>query len=224
MLIIFDLDDTLIDTTGSIKPWVFKHAVEAMLSKGLTCVDPDEAYAQLLRMSHYHKTSQDALEEFIEIHKASADCMRVGMREIYEKPTLPDRVDPMEGAIELLKELSTHHLLALVTKGDEGVQREKMGRAGIDETLFSHLYFCKKWNKKEAYKEIQKKEQVSSRTTLACGDRVLFDLTPAKELGFRTVQLERRRGVGNAGLKNDVDYTISSVRELKRIIEELKVL
>ena len=65
-------------------------------------------------------------------------------------------------------------------------------------------------------------EKIAPKNSLVCGDRICFDLTPAKELGFKTVQIVKGRGVGNTGLKNDVDYTILHLSELNNILGKFK--
>lgn len=222
MLIIFDLDDTLIDTSGSITPQVLKNALYAMQKGGLCLTNPKKALKQFLHINTMHMSSDDSLKEFLELTKAPEVCYNIGRKEIYDFPSLPETILPVEGAVELLEELSKTHILALVTKGRAKVQREKMKKASIDENLFSTISFCTEQSKKISYQEMSKKTGISPKKSLVCGDRIYFDLTPAKELGFKTVQIMRGRGLCNTGLKNDVDYTILHLRELKKILGKLQ--
>ena len=223
MLIIFDLDDTLIDTSGSITPKVLENALQAMKQVGLHVPDSKEGLKQLLSINADSISSRAALKEFIKVTKAPDACYHVGIKEIYERPSLPKKIRPIEGALKLLEELADEHTLALVTKGNPEIQREKMKKASIDENLFNYIFFCTCQNKKQFYQIISKKEKVAPKNSLVCGDRICFDLTPAKELGFKTVQIVKGRGVGNTGLKNDVDYTISDLRELNNVLGKFKL-
>lgn len=222
MLIIFDLDDTLIDTSGSVTPQVLKNALSSMQKKGFCLAHPKQAFSELLRLNAFHLTSDGALREFLEIFQAPKKYYEIGKQEIYENPILPKTIFPLEDAPQILEDLSLSYPLSLVTKGKEDVQREKMKRAGIDVKLFSYLSFCEVWDKKKAYQKIQEEAGISPGNTLVCGDRISFDLSPAKELGYKTVQMRWGRGLGNTGLKKDVDYTILHLKELKKILQQVK--
>ena len=220
MLVIFDLDDTLVDTSGSIVPGLLKKALFKMEKVGLPIVNFDETYKFIKRLNNNHLTTSLALREFIELTGAPPECYEMGMNEIYHQPTFEDPITPVDYAVEVLEELALSHQLVLVTSGKESIQLEKMKKAGIEVSLFSKLYFCD-GNKKKIYNTLAKETGISPLNIIVCGDRISFDLTPAKELGFKTVHMRWGRGLGNTGLKNDVDYTILNLNELKQILNDL---
>ncbi len=226
MLIIFDLDDTLVDTSGSIIPPLLKQALWAMKEFGLTFSNFDRAYHQLLHLDRQHLNSYKALSEFLEIHRAPKKCLEIGIHKIYKEPIFSFPVHPLEGAFELLSELSKSYRLALVTKGEERIQRTKMQLANISSKFFSSLCFSQKVimekGKKFFYTSLIKNLSLSPSQVIVCGDRITADLTPAKELGCKTVQMKWGRGLGNTGLKRDVDYTILDLGQLKKILGSLK--
>lgn len=224
MLIIFDLDDTLIDTSGSILPGVLKHALKEMVGVGLTLANFNRSYEELLRLNTYHVNSGEAIREFLEINKAPIQYLEIALEVVYERPLFDAPVQPMEDAVEVLKELSASHPLVLVTKGKEEIQREKMRRAGISSTFFTKLYFAPDGNKKKIYKKVSEEMGISPLNALVCGDRISLDLTPAKELGYKTVQIKWGRGLGNTGFKKDVDYTILYLKELIDLLETFKIV
>lgn len=229
MLIIFDLDDTLIDTSGSIIPGLLKNALHAMQKKGLEFSDFDQTYQELLHFDRNHSSSSTALLEFLEIYQAPEGCYEEGIREVYEKPLYLEPIQPLDDAIEVLNELAESYQLALVTKGKEHIQKEKMRRAKIPIKLFSYLCFCEEGplssrGKKSFYESIGREIGISPSQVLVCGDRISLDLSPAKELGYVTVQMRWGRGLGNTGLKKDVDYTILHLNEIKPIAQEVKIM
>lgn len=223
-MIIFDLDDTLIDTSGSILPGVLRNALKAMEGVGLSMANFNRSYNELLRLNTFHLSSVEAIREFLEINKAPTQCLDVALKAIYESPIFNEPIQPVEDAIEVLEELSAHHPLVLVTKGKEKVQREKMKRAGISTQFFTKLYFCADGDKKKIYQKVSEEMGISPLNALVCGDRISLDLTPAKELGCKTVQLKWGRGLGNTGFKKDVDYTILYLKELKALLETFKIV
>jgi len=222
LLIIFDLDDTLIDTSGSILPGVLKNALKAMQGAGFPIKNFKSAYDELLHLNAFHISSKEAVREFLEINQAPSSCFEIGMREIYGSPQFNDPIQPMEDAAQVLQELSTDHQLLLVTKGKETIQRKKMKRAGISTRFFTRLYFCVDGDKKKAYQKIARETGISPSNALVCGDRIALDLAPAKMLGYHTVQIKWGRGLGNTGLKKDVDYTILHLRELEPLLKKFK--
>ncbi|QVL58235.1 MAG: HAD family hydrolase [Simkaniaceae bacterium] len=224
MLIIFDLDDTLIDTSGSILPGVLKNALKEMEGVGLSMANFNRSYEELLRLNTYHLSSGEAIKEFLEINGAPVHCLDVALNAVYECPVFNQPIQPVEDAIEVLQELSSSHPLVLVTKGKEKIQREKMKRAGISAQFFTKLYFCTDGNKKKIYQKVSEEMGISPLNALVCGDRISLDLTPAKELGYKTVQLKWGRGLGNTGFKKDVDYTILYLKELKTLLETFKIV
>ena len=152
-MIIFDLDDTLIDTSGSILPGVLKNALKEMVGKGLLMANFSRSYKELLRLNTYHLSSGDAIKEFLEINSAPIHCLNAAINAVYENPVFNDPIQPVEDAIEVLQELSVSHPLVLVTKGKEKIQREKMKRAGILTQFFTKLYFCAEGDKKRFIKK-----------------------------------------------------------------------
>ena len=221
-MIIFDLDDTLIDTSGSILPGILRNALQAMQGRGWYLKNFESAYNELLQLNAAHISSKEAIREFLEINQAPSYCLDVGLQEIYERPVFHRPIQPVEDAIEVLEELSNEHQLILVTKGKENIQREKMKRAGISSQFFTRLYFCEEGNKKKAYQKVSQQTGISPLKSLVCGDRISLDLSPAKELGYNTVQIKWGRGLGNTGLKKDVDYTILHLKEMKVLLEKIK--
>jgi FMN phosphatase YigB (HAD superfamily) len=224
LLIIFDLDDTLIDTSGSILPGVLKNALQEMEGVGLTMANFNCYYSELLRLNTFHTSSKDALKEFVEINRAPKDCLDVALDAVYESPVFEETIHPVEDAVEVLSDLSKSHPLVLVTKGKETIQREKMKRAGISTEFFTRLYFCEEGEKKKIYQKVSEEMGISPLNALVCGDRISLDLTPAKMLGYKTVQIKWGRGLGNTGFKNHVDYTILHLKELKNLLETFKIV
>ena len=159
MLIIFDLDDTLIDTSGSILPGVLNNALKSIERSGFFLENFQKAYDELLLLNTFHFSAKSALMEFLEINQAPEECLQIGMHEIYENPQFNQPIYPLENAIEVLKDLSQEHQLILVTKGKEEIQREKMKKAGISTKFFTRLYFCEKGNKKKLIKKLPLKQE-----------------------------------------------------------------
>ncbi len=218
MLIIFDLDDTLVDTSGCVTYYKLEGALEAMVKAGLVLEDFSQGLELLRRLNETAFSAKAALAEFIELLGADPLFFEIGMQEIYESalPDLP--LFPLEGAVELLSLLKIYHRLALVTVGNPSIQMQKLKKAGIDSSVFSKILVTKEIDKKPLYQQILDELGVSNREVLVCGDRISRDLTPARQLGFKTVLMKWGRGLTATLPSRDVDYSISSLNELKGII------
>ncbi len=219
MLIIFDLDDTLIDTSGSITPIKLEHALIKMQASGLKLDSFSSSLSLLKRLNELAKTARDALLEFAEMHDIEERYFELGVKELYESDDLDIPIFPLEAALELLAELKNMHQLALVTIGKDLRQREKMKKAGIDSAIFSKIIVTEEKNKKIHYQAIVEELGFAATDVIVCGDKISLDLSPAKELGFKTVHIRFGRGKNNLEPKEDVDYSISSLAEIKNIIK-----
>jgi FMN phosphatase YigB (HAD superfamily) len=221
LLIIFDLDDTLIDTTGCITPIKLENALQRMVEKGLALQDFSAALEQLLRIDRAAESARKALSEFVEINQVPQEFLEIGVKEIYENFSSEIPVFAREGAVELLKELKVVHQLALVTVGKPLQQLEKMKKAGIDSGIFCKIIVCEEPNKRPHYETLMQELGFLPSEVIVCGDRITTDLTPAKQLGIKTVQVRWGRGLSSNGPQSDVDYTITELLEIRDIVSSL---
>jgi putative hydrolase of the HAD superfamily len=221
LLIIFDLDDTLIDTSGCITHYKLEEALEAMVTAGLVLDDFSSALELLRRLDSTSESAGDALSEFLEILGAGKTIFEVGMHAIYNTPISELPIFPLEGVLETLSHLGQRHQLALVSRGKYSYQVEKLKKAGIDSHFFSKIVVTEEGDKKFHYQTIVEELGFSGAEVLVCGDRILPDLIPARELGYKTVQMQWGRGLNMSKFRGDVDYAISEITQLTDIINSL---
>jgi FMN phosphatase YigB (HAD superfamily) len=221
LLIIFDLDDTLIDTSGCITHFRLEDALHAMVNQGMAVADFSEALELLRRLNNTSDSARSAVAEFVEILGADKSFFEIAIKEIYESlpPDMP--IFPLDGALDILADLGDNHQLALVTIGRQALQMEKMKKAGIDSRIFSKIAVTEEKNKKPHYQMIMDELGYRPTEVLVCGDRVHLDLAPARELGFKTVKIQWGRGLSSSGYKGEVDYCITGLKELKGIVNQL---
>ena len=227
MLIIFDLDDTLIDTSGSITPVKLEQALTKMVEAGLQVGDFQEALTILKRLDIATESASQTLLEFLEIINGDRKYFDIGFAEVYGPIPLDFPVYPLDQALDLLSELSSEHQLALVSMGKPEQQLLKLKNAGIDSTIFSKILISEDRDKKPHYKTILDELGFAPSQTLVCGDRVKRDLSPAKELGCITVHMQWGRGLSSLVsalphfIAQDVDYTIKKLSQIKDILTTL---
>jgi putative hydrolase of the HAD superfamily len=221
LLIIFDLDDTLIDTSGCITHFKLEDAIHAMVREGLVIGDFSEGLSLLRRLDNTADSARCAISEFVEILGADKHFFEIGVKEVYENISSDQPIFPLEGAIEMLADLGQQHQLALVTIGKLALQMDKMKKAGIDSRIFSKIAVTDERDKKPHYQMIMDELGYISTEVLVCGDRVMLDLAPARELGIKTVKMQWGRGLNGPGHKGEVDYRISELKELRGIVNSL---
>ncbi|MBS0651325.1 MAG: HAD family hydrolase [Verrucomicrobia bacterium] len=221
MLIIFDLDDTLVDTSGCITPIKLEDALKRLVQEGLRIPDFSEALDLLKRLDLAADSAKFALSEFLEIHNADPALLPIGIQEIYDNISFDFPLNPLKDANEVLNDLSFFHQLAIVTIGKTPQQLTKLKKAGIDSGIFSKIIVAEAGNKKVHYQALADELGYAPTEIVVCGDRIPIDLTPARELGYKTVQMRWGRGLNSKGQPSDVDYKISSLLELKDIIAHL---
>lgn len=192
-----------------------------MIGAGLAVPDFSTALDLLRRIDRSAESAKAALSEFVDILGFGKNILEIGVKEIYEKPSSDLPVFPVDGALELLYDLGQQHQLALVTVGMLSHQMEKLKKAGIDSRIFSKISVIEDKNKKPHYQRIVDELGYASTEVLVCGDRIPIDLVPARELGFKTVQMLWGRGLNSLKSRGDVDYFISKIGELKDIVNAL---
>jgi FMN phosphatase YigB (HAD superfamily) len=191
-----------------------------MVEEGLQLPHFDDALSLLKRLNATALSAEHALIEFLDL-LGGMKYLPTGIQEIYENTYLDLPLYPVDGAKEILEEFSFTHQLALVTLGKQEFQLAKLKKAGIDSTLFSRIVVGEEKNKKPHYQAILTDFMVEPSRILVCGDRVPIDLTPAKELGFKTIHLRWGRGLHLTDPKGDVDFTITRLGEMRKIVAEL---
>ena len=218
MLIIFDLDDTIIDTSGSVTPFKMKECLKVFIAKGLVIPNFERAYGELLSINAKSDKSKDALVQFLAQFGGEAGLIHLALEEMI-KPLPPHFTIPTTpNAKEILKTFAKTHTLALVTGGHPPFQMEKLEKAGIDRALFSNIAIPEDSVKKPFYQGLIQEFSLSPREVLVCGDRIAMDLLPAFELGITTVHMRWGRG-RSLKPENWIHMAISDLSELKRIVK-----
>ena len=220
MLIIFDLDDTLIETSLCITPIKLEMALDALIEEGLTVVDHDKALEDLLALNRANSSASAALEIFLFPYPNSQKLFEKARDLVYGAMPNEIIISSVPGAKEMLKSLiSSSHRVACVTNGVVGIQEEKMKKAGIDMGVFYKI-IVSDHNKDKAfhYKEIVEELKFDPKEVIVCGDRIIRDLLPAKMLGYRTILMCRGRGESEQKDHECVDYYVQDLFEVENII------
>ncbi|MBT7332436.1 HAD family hydrolase [Candidatus Woesearchaeota archaeon] len=222
MLIIFDLDDTLIDSWNTSIPIKLKIALQEMIKAGLKVKDEEIAFQRILELNESTDNGKTALQTFLhELNNTDEKLLEIGHHAYYGGPVVDIIRPPLPGAIEVLQILHKNHTLSIVTHGEEETQNDKITRSKIDTSLFKKIIITPKYDKLNSYKQILEELHFSPENSVVIGDKYKTDLIPAKTLGMKTVHMKWGKGKIIIPEENEVDYIISDLHVIPKIVEEL---
>lgn len=195
--IAFDLDDTLIDTTGVLVPLASRMAYDRMTQKGLKTtfeIFEEERRIGALSMSHrliFRSIAQKYGAPF------SEEQAQAGIEAFYN-PELPEKLDLLPGAQENLEKLKNRYKLFVVTSGAIPTQKEKARRANIEHFLSGSYYLdsFKKERKKLAFEDILQRLQIKPEELLVIGNRLSQEIRDGKIVGAFTCYFKYGEHVG----------------------------
>lgn len=222
MLIIFDLDDTLIPTTSQISPFKLDQLVKKIpiLSQSDQVLKLDD----LKRINRAAVGSKEAIIEYLSVNGFLESEQKEILSYFSDDLSLPNSIMPLDGAHETLAQLHASHILALVTRGKKTYQQKKIDGLEQLKNLFNQVMIVEMGSKKVAYQQLQNHFQKKSDDIVVIGDRIDLDLAPAKELGFYTVQMKSSRCRDFFDRKEGiVDYQICSLMDLSAIMDEIEL-
>lgn len=196
-VVIFDLDDTLLDTWAQLVQPAAREACQAMVAAGLatdvtTCLGKRAAlfrqapradlYAALVACFGVDATRADGLDE-----AAHRRRVRDAGHDAYFKRDVRGPLQPFDGVHELLTELQEDHFLHLVTSGSPPTQQQKIDLLAIASYFHGiHLVDSPAGEKKEtALRAIRARyAHVEAHHFLCVGDRVDREIRAANGLGM----------------------------------------
>ena len=216
MLIIFDLDDTLIQTTESITLPKLRLLHKGLVFNGLDVNDPKYSLENLEHLNAISLSAKEALSIFLK--DLPQNIFEQALDEIYGPIPNEISVELVRGVTTVLPRLKFVYKLFVITLGKKELQLEKMKKAGMDFSIFSNIIVTE-GSKKPLYQKILENESISPQQIVVCGDRVERDLLPGKELGFSTVLMKQGRGKILQGSKEYVDYEVNDFYELENILK-----
>lgn len=228
--IVFDLDDTLLDTSGSLIPAAARRAIEAMVNaSGAT----ENVEAWLSRRNAILRKDPGA-DIWLRLAGGDDEVADIGRRAFFTHPIelVPHEAMRLtEGAMDILNWSRERATLHLVTSGDDLTQKKKIERLGI-ASFFDSIQIVDATHspagplrKSEAFKRIADNSPgVSSDCLVSIGNRVDTDLGPAKILGWKTawVRYGEHAGLTPQRPEEIPDFEVASLGNLLSIWREWK--
>lgn len=219
--IIFDLDDTLYDCSGTLV-LRGRRKVAKNLARLINCseeeayrlqMDTEEKYG--VRVNIYEKIAalyhipnthaKELLEEFIHIDISD--------------------ITPFSDVTDTLMQLKSQgYKLILVTSGDKQIQKKKIDVLGLHNKYFDNILIADRNNgqtKKESFLNIMQRYKLKPEEIVCIGDKIDDELTAGKSLGITTVMFEHGRHY-TAYLKDKdkhikPDYSVRNIKDILKL-------
>lgn len=223
--VVFDLDDTLLDTSGFLIPAAVERACGAMIAAGLQTTIAQGAAFRKQRL--FEDPRAEIWRDLAAAFPAAAGTDRkqlamIGQTAFFSHPidTLPEgTVRLAAGAREALEFAKARASIHLVTSGDPATQQLKLARLGVVDCFASlHFVATGPGHKHTAFKNIaaQAGEAAAPASFLSVGNRVDTDLGEAKQLGWRTawVRYGEHANLVPKTSHEIPDFEVASIRDL----------
>jgi putative hydrolase of the HAD superfamily len=222
-VVIFDLDDTLIDTTHLVLPLAVKRSFHALIQAGAkTTLDELEKDRMMLRKQFSHNEIFPLLaQKYFAKTTVPKDIIQLAVQkaiQCFYEPELYAPFPLIEGAQENLDKIFRKKIMYLVTAGVPHAQQKKIQACQI-EKYFSECFFVesmKGLEKSVALKEILRRHHFRPSAILSIGNRLSSEIRESKKLGMQTCyfQFGEHQDEVPTGPDEFPDYTIHHHKEL----------
>lgn len=186
-VIVFDLDDTLLDTSGLIVPPALQKIHSLWVSMGHSL---DFNSFLELRNVYLKSHSNSAVFEKIlaEFPTQNNDIAFAEAENFFYEPEIPKQLPLIEGALPLLKQLSPKYHLALLTSGEEPTQRQKVESLNV-KSFFKDIFITYQptnYKKRPFFEQLIETHKIQPNQLLSVGNRKTSEIREAKLLGCQT--------------------------------------
>ncbi len=231
LLLIFDLDDTLVSTSTLLVPEALKRAIEIMAGESNLCEKPltaklwSEAKSlfdhgfPVREIFHQIASQLEGLSSQFNTEDLVAHALRS-----YRRPQIPEKLPLLEGVAETLDFLGKRHKLALITRGVPGVQQKKIEALGVAS------HFCqivlvdteRDERKEHGFRSVLNALGFDSSRTLVVGDDPWDELAQGKALGCWTCRTVQSRFLNAPTSDRVCDFQIQKMMELFEVVQVLE--
>lgn len=220
--LVFDLDDTLMDTYGQLVMDAHRQACVAMQQKGLD-IPLETLLATRLRLLKEQPRAE--INSLLASHfdQAEPEIIQAGF-ETYFNPEITV-LEPFPGVHELLESLKSKHALFLVTAGSARTQARKVEVLGIGHYFEEIIYvpLDQPDGKYESFKTLQQKYAYRFEKMVIIGDRISNEIAAGNRLGCPTIWMQHGECLHDlpAGPHEEPCLTTRNIAELPQLLGQL---
>lgn len=225
--IIFDLDDTLYDCTGTVFAHIVQHVSGATAKiLGLPAKKVFAAYKKILKKEpNFIKATHLLCHELDAGAHAHTACAQA--EKIYFSAVGIKNLKPFPGVRQMLARLRKKYKLGLVTFGGYERQNKKIDALKL-RPLFPFIgvdqYSKLELTKKECFEDFLKKFSVKPDEVICIGDKPVDEIKIANQLGMTTVRVLHGRyaKIPPADDYEIPDYTVKKVTDAEKLVRKLR--
>jgi len=219
--VIFDLDDTLYDCSGSLIDASRSRAAKALVEAGLTCTE-EEVYQLQKELTEKYGPYYHVFNEIVNKYNADSKLINIAYK-AYNSSEVSE-IKPFPYVISTFKELKEKgYKLFLLTVGVHERQEKKINILGLkpyfDEIVISDQEIGLPLE--DCMRDLIERHTINFREAVVVGDRVREELRIAKSLGMTTIQMLHGR-FKNEPAVNDCDkpdYKIKRIFQITTILQ-----
>lgn len=217
---IFDLDDTLLDTSGELIPQASQRVCQFLVDQKIF-VNQEDALAAWSAKKEILAGKALIQSLIVERAPSSSNCEKWIQEayHIFRTPQLPPHLSLLPGGEELLRVAQEQMMLFLVTQGDIPTQIKKVELLKI-ANFFRQIYYVDPFrgeNKTQAFQAILKQFQFEPQRVLSIGNRLDNEIESSKRLGMKTCYYPygEHQGETPQCRHQEPDYVIHGLQKLQ---------
>lgn len=221
--IVFDLDDTLIDTSGCLAPAANREAARALVDAGL---DQDYEVVVRRRWQAVHRLPAEDVDDTLcrQLGETRPYVAAAGRRAYFERGSRLRRgsLRLVAGARTLLDRLSRAHVLFLVTWGDPATQLAKIRLLRLG-TWFSDVVVVgreERGGKESAIRRLLHRNRLRPEEMLVVGDGWTQEIAAGHRLNTLTCWVSRGRPTPRWPPMR-AEAAVTTVVDLERVLKRL---
>lgn len=183
---IFDLDDTLLDTSKYLIGPALKSSFEVFKDSDFL----NTTFEDFLYSYEQHKRHSPREDFFLT--QTSCDITAEKARNSFYSYRIPERIELIDGAWDMLDRIKEHYSIFLVTTGRPKRQKEKIQKTQLDQ-FFSKWEVVDgvRWQRKgEVFQNIIKENNFLPEEVLCVGNRLDHEIAEAGQLDIPTCLLQ----------------------------------
>jgi len=220
--VVFDLDDTLIDTTGQLLIPAHTEAAAAMISAGLPGSLEEVARKRIdLARAHPREPVDVLLARF---YGVTDEAVVVAGHEAFYNRTVRS-LKPFDDAVPVLESLASDGIACLcVTAGHPDTQHRKLEISGLAPHLESVCVVAPEDPKEGAIAELLRRLDLRPDETVVIGDRIDREISAARRLGCWAVRVDHGEGrfARPEAPEEQAHYTVPGVIALRAVIDDIE--
>ncbi len=188
--IIFDLDDTLYDCSGTLVLESRKRAAK-IISRAINCSEK-EALELQLKLEETLGPKTDIYRKIANLYNLS-DKFYKEVSRIVDVPDIKDIAlfPDVTASISKLKRIG--YKLILITAGDHGLQERKIKMLGLERTFDEIIITDNLSGKEKCFRKILTKHALKPEQVFCVGDKIKDEIEAGENMGMLTALMKHGR-------------------------------